>query len=144
MTARAPLLLLSALLVGCVTPLAPTGPAPLGEPFWIGVNELRVVPAANITIRFAQVLEDSRCPVDPGVNCVWAGRVRIELGLRAFVDGEALRELRLWDQPSSVVVDGHRIDLLAIDPKPTMRLPPLGGYRARLRVVALPAPQPEG
>ena len=60
-------------LVGCVTPGSPS-PSPgnsgityarLGETVTVG--GLRVTPLA--------LIEDSRCP--QGVQCVWAGRVRI-------------------------------------------------------------------
>ena len=64
MIRRSPLLLASALLFGaCQGVLAPQT-AGLGEPFWLGYHETVIVPTSAGTIRFTEVLEDSRCPSD--------------------------------------------------------------------------------
>lgn len=47
--------------------------APLGEPFRLAQGETASVTGTQMTVRFAEVVSDSRCPV--GVQCVRAGDV---------------------------------------------------------------------
>lgn len=51
-----------------------------GVPYQLGRRETIRVPACDMTIRFIDVRDDSRCPT--GVECVWAGdaEVLLEIG----------------------------------------------------------------
>ncbi len=73
-------LLLAALLVvpglaGCTTPAVT---ASLGEPFTLGPGQSASIPGEDLTVRFAEVVSDSRCPA--GVTCIWAGEVELPAG----------------------------------------------------------------
>ncbi len=52
-----------------------------GQPFSIGVGETVNIPGERLTITFQDVLWDSRCPPDPGVNCIVAGDATIAVTL---------------------------------------------------------------
>ena len=90
-------------LAACITvypPDEPTGDAVTFARFGetVAVGPVKVTPLA--------LVEDSRCP--QGVQCVWAGRVRI-----ASRHGEATRELTLG-QP--VGVAGGAVTLVEVAP----------------------------
>lgn len=112
--------------------------AELGEPLWLGYHETVIVPTSAGTIRFAEVLEDSRCPSDDFIVCVWAGRVRLELTASGFGGDRTVHELRLLDQPGSITLGGFVIELLDVDPPRSHADPaPLSRYRAQLLITAV-------
>ena len=59
------------LLTGCSG--GDTVKASLGEEFTLAIGQTASISGENLTIKFLDVTEDSRCPED--VTCVWAGRV---------------------------------------------------------------------
>jgi hypothetical protein len=84
---RFALLLAPLLLIGCAASLpgeAAAGPARAGIGQTVPVDGPKVTPLS--------VLEDSRCPKD--VQCVWAGRVRINVRIDLGADSKE-RELEL-------------------------------------------------
>jgi len=46
--------------------------ADLGEEFSLSIGQSAVIAGEDLSIRFEEVVEDSRCP--KGVQCVWEGR----------------------------------------------------------------------
>jgi len=54
---------------GCSTPAA--AEAELGKEFTLGVGQSATVAGENLTIKFVEVISDSRCPA--GAVCIWAG-----------------------------------------------------------------------
>ena len=71
---------------GCATAQQPAEPEArvrtpdAGEPFRLALGD--TADRDGHAVRFAEVVEDSRCPED--VQCVWAGRAKI----RVEIDGE--------------------------------------------------------
>lgn len=57
------------LLISCRTQT--TAPVANNNTVTIEINKKVKIPNANITLEFANILEDSRCPAN--VNCVWQG-----------------------------------------------------------------------
>jgi hypothetical protein len=53
--------------------------ATLGTPFILAVNETVAVAGSDVSVKFFNVTEDSRCPAD--VVCIWEGQVTVMLGL---------------------------------------------------------------
>lgn len=51
----------------------------LGLSFDLGFEEQKVISDHGISVHFAQVVEDSRCPTD--VICVWEGQVTVKLAV---------------------------------------------------------------
>ncbi|MAP54407.1 hypothetical protein [Altibacter sp.] len=56
---------------------------PLGEKVILG----------DVAITFKEVLEDSRCPKD--VNCIWEGRIRLQIAVEIDQKAVLLKELLL-------------------------------------------------
>jgi len=87
---------------------------PLGETAKIG----------DATVKFVQVLEDSRCPLD--VTCIWAGRARVQLEV-ALKDKEAVQKVviigqtRPGESRNQVLFDseGTYLKANAVTPYPT-------------------------
>jgi len=78
----------SVLLLAVTVCAAPGTPSPedanptrvsIGEQVRLPYHQSATVAGTPYAIRFENVVEDSRCA--PDVQCVWAGRVRIELAL---------------------------------------------------------------
>lgn len=91
-------LVLPLLLAGCITYHV------RGEPGFLALGQTARIGPVQVTP--LSVLEDSRCP--RGVQCVWAGRVRID----ARVD-RVRRELVLGQ---AAVVSGGRLELVEVAP----------------------------
>lgn len=92
----------------------PSQPA-LGSEFKLGFDQTATIEPEGLVIRFLDVLEDSRCPAN--VVCVWAGRIKILVGVEK--DGVALGRFEL-------ALEGAREDLATAD---------VGGYLVQLRAV---------
>lgn len=87
----------------------------------------------DVTVRFASVLEDSRCPTE--VTCVWAGRARVAVEVTR--DGQPARsfELEVGAPSATVEAEGLRLTAEALDPAPRdSQTTPTEAYRLRLRV----------
>ena len=111
-------LLLAALVLplaaaGCASS-APTVQAEAGVPFRLALGETAALDGH--TIRFAEVVEDSRCP--EGAQCVWAGRARIAV----TVDGQAiaLDVPHAGDGGASAEAGGLDVAAQALEPAPSV------------------------
>ena len=51
--------------------------ASLGQEFTLPVGQKAVIEGEELTIKFVEVISDSRCPA--GVECVWAGEAQCRL-----------------------------------------------------------------
>ncbi|MCK9543870.1 MAG: hypothetical protein M0R03_17770 [Novosphingobium sp.] len=110
----------SAGLSGCATTSAPPAapleaPAPSPGVAYAGIGETVYVDGPKVTP--LEVIEDSRCP--QGVQCVWAGRVRLSVRID-LGSGSETRELVLH-RPEQVA-DGT-LELVEVWP-PRAKTPP--------------------
>jgi len=96
----------------------------------------------DITVRFLEVVEDSRCP--KGVDCVWAGRAVIKVELAK--PGNEAREfvLEAGNEGSTAVFAGYTVRLRSLSPYPEAekQIAP-ENYRAALRIERSPPPRCE-
>lgn len=69
---------------------------------------------AGARLRYDRLVNDSRCPA--GVQCVWAGEVRLALTLSASGNAESFELASARE--SSRVVQGYTIELLDFGPCP--------------------------
>lgn len=109
-----------------------TAPTPVDSKVVLAAGEQSVV-ASDLSIRFLEVVGDTRCPGD--ALCITGGDaiVRIDVTAGEFT---ATRDLHTGVmQP--VTIDGVRIELLQLDPYPFSSRGPIdpADYRATLRVV---------
>ena len=92
------------------------GMASLDQPFQLKFDEAMLLPDENIWVRFAEVTADNRCPKD--VQCVQAGEARIILSISVNDEDATQIELSTVLDQATVVVEGYRILLQAVDPYP--------------------------
>ena len=113
-------------LVGCVTPGSPA-PAP-GEGRFVYARIGETVTVGGPRVTPLALIEDSRCP--QGVQCVWAGRVRINATI-STPTMKLTRDLTLGEP--FAVADGT-LTLADVQPSKTkdVAIPP-GAYRFGFR-----------
>lgn len=99
------------------------------------VGEEKPLDGSVIYISFASVVEDSRCPVDATVQCVWEGRGVVELGLRAGMGPTEAVQVSTQAGYESATRNGLRITLLEFTPGPRWE-PPIqtSEYQIKVRV----------
>ena len=71
----------------------------LGESFTVGVGQSVTVSGPGLTVTFAALVEDSRCPI--GVQCIQAGRAVISLTVAKAGTAPATLAVSTDDPPSS-------------------------------------------
>ena len=75
-----PLLAVCVLLVSCAGQTGPTMVA-LGQDFTLATGQSAELTGEDLTVKFIEVVEDSRCPKN--VTCIWAGQVSCVLEVRS-------------------------------------------------------------
>lgn len=103
----------------------------LGQTFTLGEGETVVVGDA-LTLRFAAVTEDSRCPTD--VQCVWEGNaaVRVEASMAADLPMPLCLNTNAGFD-TMATYDNYTIELVDLRPYPTTAQT-MGPYQATLVV----------
>ena len=99
----------------------------------IRIGERIAVSGTGWTIRFEQVVEDSRCPVD--VQCIWAGQVIVRL-LGEHSDGRMAAlalTLRAGERGAGLLGD-LPLEAVSIEPLRHAGKPPPTDYTLNLRV----------
>ncbi len=80
------------------------------------INEQTTDETSGITVKFVELVEDSRCP--EGVNCIWAGNAKVKISVsKNGANGQTI-ELNTNLQPRSVVYEGLTITLSDVTPHP--------------------------
>ncbi|HVG46346.1 MAG TPA: hypothetical protein VM890_16500 [Longimicrobium sp.] len=129
---RAMRLAVLALVAACVTAPPPAATAALDQDFRLARGEAAAVGPDRLTVRFAAVVEDSRCPM--GVMCIRAGEAKVQLALRAPGAGEDdVIVATEGGQPRYASFAGYDVRLVALDP-PRRNDVPHPAYVATLRV----------
>lgn len=116
-------------------PLAQLQPK-LNEPFTLRAGQAATFFEPALSITFAGVPNDSRCPTD--AMCIWAGDGEVQLTLHvgpldgdgADLDAHLHTNLEPHSAPWGVY---YEIRLLALNPQPSINHP-MGEYRATLVV----------
>ena len=108
---------LSSLLLACI---ATAGPK-LGDEFTLRVGERAAITALGLSLRFIQVVGDSRCPAD--AVCTWAGdgAVLIEV---APLNGDAKEDtVHTTLDPHSIPLGRAQLQLVRLAPYPVSSRP---------------------
>lgn len=82
---------------------------PASNEFSLKIGETQTLPNGAI-IKFTDVLEDSRCPVD--VDCVWEGNFKIQL----YVDGKVIL-LNTNLEPKVIDINGTKVSIKKVLPE---------------------------
>jgi len=77
------------------------------ETFSVQIGEQKVTTTGKITVKFIEVLEDSRCP--PHVTCVWAGNAKIKISVKKGRKAAKTFELNSTLDPKTIVFEGYDI-----------------------------------
>jgi hypothetical protein len=107
----------------------------LASEFELHVGERVSLHRTKLSVRFVNVLEDSRCPSD--VTCVWAGNARLRL---AVSSGRSSKMLTLNSNtaaplPADSTFAGYSVKLVELSPYPLSKRPiARGSYVVRLIV----------
>lgn len=135
---RHALLMIVLLGAACATGDRGDGSVSLGREFAMRPDETTLVAGTPLSLRFADVVADSRCPSD--VTCVWAGDASIRL--EPFLDGRAVPPVELHTERGAerrVRTEGFEIELVALRPWPRSDLQPREqDYEATLVVTRVP------
>jgi hypothetical protein len=98
----------------------PTTPGTAGETVTLAIGETAAVPDTSLSLMFAAVSSDSRCPAD--VVCIQLGEAVVALD--ALAGGGASRfELSTTGSARVAQVGGFRIELSSLVPERHARLP---------------------
>ncbi len=109
--------------------------AKLDTPFALTFNQIASMEDEEIVIEFADVTEDSRCPVN--VTCVWEGQVTVALNISR--DGKepgsySLTSRTGHEKLASADIDAYSVRLLKVEPPKTKDKIELAEYIITLRV----------
>ena len=102
------LVLIVAGIHGCGSSESPITPR-TGEQFQLKYGQTAVPAGGGLVIRFSDVRQDSRCPVD--AVCIWAGNAQIVLEV-----SRSDYALNTTLEPREVTHLGYGIMLLQVDP----------------------------
>jgi hypothetical protein len=96
--------------------------AELGKEFLLGYGE--TVDVGALSLEFTKIVDDSRCPTDGIVVCVWEGNGAI---LVSATNGQLSQMLTLNTNPkfpTLAIFAGHVIELRRLDPQPVSHIQP--------------------
>lgn len=128
------ILLLSLAVGACQDDPTSTEPE-VGEDIHVEVGEHVTFRDEGFTVRFIEVVGDSRCPI--GVTCVWAGNARIRVAVEPLVRGAAdhVFELNTYLDPKQASFAPYSIRLVSLYPYPHVNVERRNeSYVATLRV----------
>lgn len=105
-----------AVLAGCASTPAPPPSvrAALDETFMLPIESAAEVGSDGLVLRFARVVDDSRCPIN--ARCIRAGSARVALELRAPGLAPAAVTVETPDQPKSADFGPYTVEILDIQP----------------------------
>jgi hypothetical protein len=110
---------------------------PLGQPFPLQFDHLVRAGDTGVRLRFAELLEDSRCP--RGVQCIQAGRVRARLDVMPARGERESVELGSDASASRARAAGLALELLGVEPaREQGDVPRTDDYTLTLRIERQP------
>ncbi len=137
----AAVLALTLMLIGCRPASAEPAQVRLDQPFVLSGGQQAALPAGGLRLRFAEVLEDSRCPAQ--VSCFWTGQARIAIVTDTADQATTTVEFNTNPAPDMTVSTvrvpgGYTVTLRSLEPYPQSPDHPIGlpDYRATLLVHA--------
>jgi len=102
--------------LAAVTILAGIAMAKGPESLKLGIGESKAAAGGKVTVKFLEVVDDSRCPVN--ARCVWAGNAKIKLAVSIGKAAPRTVELNSGLEPKFVTVGGYEIRFVDLSPYP--------------------------
>jgi hypothetical protein len=87
----------------------------------VEVGKSVYVKGSKLTIKFIEVVEDSRCPI--GVDCFWAGNAKIRVSVAKGKAAPRVIELNTGMEPQTALAYGYELKLTELDPYPVQDKP---------------------
>lgn len=84
------------------------------ERFSVVIGAQKVTTTGKITVKFLEILEDSRCP--PNVTCIWAGNAKIKISVKKGKKAAKTFELNSTLDSKTILFEGY--DITFVDLKP--------------------------
>lgn len=101
----------------------------------VQVNHEKRFGKGRLSVRFVELVEDSRCPTD--ANCVWAGNAIIKIRVRGFGRTHDLT-LDTNGRKQAVVAEGYQFKLVGLTPQPRTNIRiNRNGYVATIEVTKI-------
>jgi hypothetical protein len=111
-----PFALSAALLLAGAQKSGATKQVSAGREFSLKMGQRARLRDGRLTVRFASVAEDSRCPAK--VDCVWAGNAKVSLVVQSPGGRATTVELNTNSEPKTGSSSGYEISLKRLDPHP--------------------------
>ena len=110
--------LLVAILASCAQDPIISRKVSLNEQFTIKAGHQVVIKGEKLSVQFASVQNESRCPT--GVQCVWEGNaaISIEVSKKRKKAEQAILNTNTAIQPNELAYKKYRIKLLGLNPYP--------------------------
>jgi hypothetical protein len=127
--------LIAGLMLMLAFTVVPASAARRAETVRVQINKEKKFPKAKLSVRFVELVEDSRCPTD--TQCVWAGNAKIKI--RVTMNGRT-HDLSLdTNGPhQAATAEGYTIKLLSLTPAPRSNIRvDRNGYVATFEAVKL-------
>jgi hypothetical protein len=106
------------------------------ETLRVQINKEKSFPKAKLSVRFVELVEDSRCPSD--AQCVWAGNAKIKIRVTKNGKPEDLTLDTNGPHQYATTADGYSIKLVGLTPAPRSNIRiDRNGYVAAFEVVKL-------
>ena len=83
----------------------------------VGIDQAAALQDSDLKIVFVSVTEDSRCRA--GADCVWAGRVIIQVALSTKGNEKAL-SFSTAGEPQITEIYGYKLQLVSVTPEPSV------------------------
>lgn len=87
-----------------------------GQQQKVKINTQKKFSRSNLTVRFVELIEDSRCP--KGTQCVWAGNAKIKIEVSNRGRNRQVFEVNTNVGPKGATYEGYAIELLDLIPVP--------------------------
>lgn len=81
----------------------------------VQIHKQKKFSRSNLTVKFIELVEDSRCP--EGTTCIWAGNAKITIEVSKGRNKETF-EVNTNLGPKGATYDGYAIELIALTPVP--------------------------
>jgi hypothetical protein len=107
-------LLMLAVGAGCTSTTDPD----FGQPFALHVGEQAFVEEASLYVRFLEVEDDSRCPSNALILCVWEGDGAIVVEVTPLTDNTLTDTLHTTLDPKVLDLGTVVLELQRLDPYP--------------------------
>jgi len=128
--------LIAGLMLMLAFGVVPMSAAKRAETVRVQINKEKSFPKAKLSVRFVELVEDSRCPSD--AQCVWAGNAKIKIRVTKNGKPEIITLDTNGPHQYATTADGYSIKLVGLTPAPRSNIRiDRNGYVATFEVVKL-------